>query len=347
MPMPTPQANPYPTPPESSQPTESGGPIDADPIPPNSSQPIEFERPIDLHYYLTEGLEGTEHNEYVDIRSFREAVDAQVAAFHSEKADEFPSPYLIFSPVTPRQLAKINSVRKTDYKKVRIFYFNEPQILIIKHMPGPYHELATKGLERIIIKKIDEGGQGPKILPIGCTLYQGRVNQKEADASFRPRNARPLVTDWPSVIVECGVFETAQRLTVDGMWWIDNSRGQVKLALLLFVNAKAKTIRIETWKKDTIENPQQTRGHDEGNVTRPTRQKIITITPKGITGTPLKLSFRDIFLRKPKRELGERNYRITEDDLKDYYETVWPASEDITSPAESCKSTLFSLINFL
>ena len=155
----------------------------------------------------------------------------------------------------------------------------------------------------------------------------------------RPRNARPSRTDWPSVVVECEVFETAQRLTVDGMWWIDNSRGQVKLALLLFVNVKAKAIRIETWKKDTIENPQQTREHDEGNVTGPTRQKTITITPKGITGTPLKLSFRDIFLHKPKRELGEKNYRIPEDDLKDYYETVWLASEDITSPAESCKLT--------
>ena len=57
--------------------------------------------------------------------------------------------------------------------------------MIVKHMHGPYNELATKGLERIIIKKINEGGQGPKILPIGSTLYQGNVNQKEADASFK------------------------------------------------------------------------------------------------------------------------------------------------------------------
>jgi len=96
-----------------------------------------------MHYYLTEGLEGVEHYEYCDIRSFKGAVDSQAEAFCSGKADESPSPYLIFSPVTPHQLAKIDSVRKTHYKKVRILYLNEPEVLIVKHIPSLKHELAT------------------------------------------------------------------------------------------------------------------------------------------------------------------------------------------------------------
>ncbi|CUS06943.1 unnamed protein product, partial [Tuber aestivum] len=70
---------------------------------------------------------------------------------------------------------------------------------------------------------------------------------KEADASFRPLRARPGHHQWPTVVHECGVSETARRLTVDGKWWINNSGGAVKIVLLVFVNEKAKTIRIEMW----------------------------------------------------------------------------------------------------
>jgi len=134
--------------------------------------------------------------------------------------------------------------------------------------------------------------------------------------------------------------ETAQRLIVDGKWWIKDSGGAVKIVLLFFINVKAKTIRIEMWKKDTIENPQQTHPHDEEKVIGSTLKKAVNITPKAITGTPLKLRFRDIFLRKPKKELGEANYLITEEDMREYYHKVWPASLDVSSPAESCKLVL-------
>jgi len=182
---------------------------------------------------------------------------------------------------------------------------------------------------------------------MGATTYRGTLGKKEADASLRPNRARPKETDWPSVILEGALSDTAQRLIVDGKWWIENSDGAVKMVLLFFVNVKAKTIRIEMWKKNTIENPQQTRGHGEEEVTGPTRKKTLNITSTVITGAPFKLQFRDIFLRRPKEELGEANYHITEQDMREFYNKVWPASLDVTSPAESCKSALLiSRVNF-
>jgi len=150
--MPTPQADAYQTPPDSSQTKEPEG-------------------ALDMHYYLTEGLEGAEHYEYRDICSFTGAVDSQADVFRSGKADESPHQYLIFSPVTPHQLANIDSVRETHYKKVRILYLNEPEVLIVKHMPSPKHQLATLEFQCIIIKKIYEGGQGAKITLMGSTTY--------------------------------------------------------------------------------------------------------------------------------------------------------------------------------
>ncbi|CUS11377.1 unnamed protein product, partial [Tuber aestivum] len=146
---------------------------------------------------------------------------------------------------------------------------------------------------------------------------------KEADGSLRPRRARPNHNDWPTFITECGVSETPRRLEVDARWWIDSSNGDVKLVLLLFVSVKTKTIRIELWKQAMVENPQRTRTNDEDEVIRPTLKRVINITPESVTGAPLKLNFRDLFLRKPKKDRGEGNYVITEPDLRSYYEAIW------------------------
>ncbi|KAG0133074.1 hypothetical protein HOY82DRAFT_669170 [Tuber indicum] len=276
---------------------------DAYPTPPDSSQPIEPARPLDMHYYLTEGLEGVEHHEYHDIRSFKGAVDSRSDAMCLGKADEFLPPYLILSPVTPRQLANIDQVRKTRYKNLRILYLNEPKTLIVKHMPGPVHEMVTSRFVYTIWKKIDEGGQLAEIACMGSTTYQGKLCCKEADGSFRPLRARPDQYDWPTVILECGVTESPRRLTADARWWFENSEDAVKI----------------------------TRGNDHREVTGPILKRLINITAESITGAPLKLRFKDIFLRKHKNERGEGNYIITEHDLRDYYNMIWPPEPEAGS----------------
>ncbi|KAG0128506.1 hypothetical protein HOY82DRAFT_522320 [Tuber indicum] len=247
------------------------------------------------------------------------------------KADESLPPYLILSPVTPRQLANIDQVRKTRYKNLRILYLNEPKTLIVKHMPGPVHEMVTSRFVYTIWKKIDEGGQLAEIASMGSTTYQGKLCCKEADGSFRPLRARPDQYDWPTVILECGVTESPRPLTADARWWFENSEDAVKIVLLFFVSVKYETIRIELWKCATVENPQQTRGNDHREVTGPILKRLINITAESITGAPLKLRFKDIFLRKHKNERGEGNYIITEHDLRDYYNMIWPPEPEAGS----------------
>ncbi|PUU72554.1 hypothetical protein B9Z19DRAFT_1069681 [Tuber borchii] len=200
-------------------------------------------------------------------------------------------------------------------------------------MPGPEHELTARTFDSIIKQKITDGGQEALIQHMGSTQYDGTYNAKEADASFKPLRARPGRLDWPTVILEVGVSEKPRRSSLDAKWWIENSGGAIRVVLLFFVNLSRKTIRIEMWKKDTIDNPQHTRDHNQQEVTGPTLKQTINITPTGITGAPLVLSFRDIFLRRRKKRRGENNYIITEDDIQKFYNLVW--LPDVTSESES------------
>ena len=306
---------------------------------PNTPQHIERKSPLDMHYYLTEGLEGVKHHEFRDIQSFKGAVDA----LRSGNVDECFPPYLIFSPVTTRQLAKIDRFRETGYKRLRILYLNEPKVLIVKYIPGCVPEMAVKGFERAIWEKIGAGGQGAEISLMGRTTYQATESRKEPDASLGPHRARPNDSDWPTVILECGLSEYARRLTADARWWLHASGGAVKIVLLVFASAKEKTIRIELWELHTIEHEEVTRENNTADVTVPTMKEAINITTDTVTGGPLTLKFKDIFLRKPKTKRREADYVFTAEDMRSYYNYIWPSacSEDEYCESISVSSCMF------
>lgn len=50
----------------------------------------------DIHYYLTEGLEGIEHQQYREVKSFIRAIESQAKESRSGNAGQ----YAVFAPVT-------------------------------------------------------------------------------------------------------------------------------------------------------------------------------------------------------------------------------------------------------
>ncbi|PWW77931.1 hypothetical protein C7212DRAFT_175711, partial [Tuber magnatum] len=161
------------------------------------------------------------------------------------------------------------------------------------------------------------------LLSVGRTTCQGTSSKKEANGAFKPRLARQRVTDWPTIVLESGVSESPQRLKVDARWWLDNSRGDVKIALLFFVSRAAKTICIEHWEMQTSENPRLPRTYPNSMAARPTVQGSIKIDAHRVTGGTLVLKFEKIFLRAPDLARGEENVTFTIQDLRDYYDDVW------------------------
>ena len=64
---------------------------------------------------------------------------------------------------------------------------------------------------------------------IGRTRFSGIGSEKEADTSLKPASRTPG-TGWPTVVFECGVSESLERLRVDARWWLENSKGEVGTA---------------------------------------------------------------------------------------------------------------------
>lgn len=140
----------------------------------------------DMHYYLTEGLEGVEHQEYGDMQSFTRAIDSQANQLYPGNADESPSQYMVFSHVTQEDLYKIEHVRDTHYKRLRFLYLNDPKALIVKIMPGIAHELATWGFEQAFLRKARGMCLEHALVGVRGTKYRGISSRKEADAAFKP-----------------------------------------------------------------------------------------------------------------------------------------------------------------
>ncbi|KAG0136654.1 hypothetical protein HOY82DRAFT_549483 [Tuber indicum] len=271
---------------------------------------------LDTDYYLTKGLEDAEHLEYRNRDSFTGAIDSRAGELSSGGADESQCPYLILSPVTQTQLAIIENIRDTSYKRLRFLYLNDPQALIVKVMPSGLHEFATEafmGLRRALPS-------------VGRTTYEGTLSKKEADGGFKPPLARPRENDWPTIVLESGVSESPQRLKVGARWWLANSRGDVKIVLLFFVSKAARTIRTEQWELESSENSRIARAYPGPAATRPTIKGLAKIDAHSVTGGALELGFEKVFLRAPDLDRGEGDFTFTIQDLRDYYDDVWTAA---------------------
>lgn len=82
---------------------------------------------------------------------------------------------------------------------------------------------------------------------LDAAQFQGRNLSKEADGVYKPVHIRSCGCDWPTIVFESGLSESLDRLRTDAEWWLIESRGQVKIALLISVKAALSAIRIEKW----------------------------------------------------------------------------------------------------
>jgi len=253
------------------------------------------------NYYLTEGLEGVKAQHYRGTQSFMTAIDLQADQLRSGNAGQ----YAVFSPVTQDQLANIDLFRDTHYKSLRFLYYENEETLIVKIMPSIAPELACTQFELKLVLKLAEMGLQDELLNIRSTTIQGIQCRKEADSAFQPWSSRPYKTDWPTLVIECGVSESINRLRGDSNWWFTNSAAQVKTVLLFSVSEKKRKIHIEQWEM------------------RKEAKCIWTIDIVGAdaAGASLQLSFEHLFLRKPGKD--EMDLIFTTQDLERFAANVW------------------------
>ncbi len=200
--------------------------------------------------------------------------------------------YLAIQKVNKRALEDIDE--KLD-KHVRICYFQEEELLIIKYMPSVEHEHARMRIHNQIQAKVwSMGISDAEFYSLGSARYYGANSNKEADCAYKSRSVRRQEKDWPTLVIEVGRFESLSQLRQDVRWWLIESKGEVQIALLMSIRESSSTLLIEKWE---LRAPSLDRSAANNSIDVPESVQIVEVTPNGTTGGPLVLEFDKIFLR--------------------------------------------------
>ncbi|KAG0633185.1 hypothetical protein HOY80DRAFT_993092 [Tuber brumale] len=197
-------------------------------------------------------------------------------------------------------------------------YLDDQEVLIVKIIPGSIYKVSATLFANLLEQKATMAGGGDNLVEMGGTRFQGIASSKEADMAFKPQSSRPNKTDWPTIVIECGVVENLERLRVDCHWWLANSVGAVKIVLLICVDERNRKIHLE--KLETI-----MASNALPSTTRTTHTQEVDVIGSVATGAPLNFNFENIFLHKPAN--NQADLVITTKDLEEYGERIWRCAE--------------------
>jgi len=287
----------------------------------STTQSSEGRAQLDMQYYLTAGLEGVKRQRYRNIRSFSKAIDSRYKEFHDGnwKAGQ----YMVFLSVTQKHLADIHRLRQRRHKGLGWMYLKSEEVLIVKVIPSAVTEIAQRGFGMELDMKTMKMGPSSRLCDVGCATFEGLIGQKEADSTFKPM-CRIREEDWPTIVFECGLSESLERLRVDSRWWLENST-DVKIALLFSISRADKGIHLEQWEMLTAPDLHATGAHHNPLTTRLTKTNEIDIVAGVASGAPLTLDFEKVFLRP--RVLGEGDIVFSAQELEEWAAHIWAGAK--------------------
>ena len=236
--------------------------------------------------------------------------------------------YVPFSKVTLARFTVIDKHREQTRSKVRFAYFPDIATLIIK-IPTSIHEQAHLSLAMKLVRLTARMGVGEsEFVPYGATTMKSenysQPSQKEGDSTFRNKLIRQGDNAWPSLVIEAGNTESLPHLRSDAKWWIETSKGEVRIVVLIKVDKLKKSIAILKY----IPRPRPMAYPNTRNAPTmvPVESATITIdqsvTPSQIQEAPLTLEFDQVFSRQPNPP-NERDFILTAADLDEWAALLW------------------------
>lgn len=226
--------------------------------------------------------------------------------------------YIVFLNVTNAQMSSISKQQGKIGKHIRMTHHTDTGDLIIKLMPSVDHEAAHLDLAELFQGLVTQMGisHANRLAAVGGTTYFGPGSSKQADTAYTPR-FRPRA-GWPTIVFESGLSEGIARLRVDARWWLINSSGEVKIALMISVKPAEGSLLIEKWCLSPATNLPIARANPTPNALVPTKMQEIHVTQNPanttqpgtaatytVTGGPLVLEFQSLFLRTPVAPEGD------------------------------------------
>ena len=278
-----------------------------------------------------EGLENINLQPFVGIKDMQKAIKAQSEKLRKGDSEQ---QYLIFARVRAYDLPKIDAARDNMGKHIRLTHYKDTDLLIVK-LPTAEHESAHGNLATKVVAILARMRPGleDEFGFVGTTTYHGRNSSKEADSAYRPLTARPRKTDWPTIVFESGYSESLRHLRCVARWWLTESRGNVRIVIIISIQPAQSTLRIEKWELAPLigRRPSTRAFPNAHNILRPlvpTATTEITIasntpigTPLPVIGAPLVLEFDKLFLRPA--VLPETDITFTVQDLSNLAAKFW------------------------
>lgn len=212
-------------------------------------------------------------------------------------------------------------------RAIRLYYDFDSKEIIAKLMLLPAHETPHLLLIDDIREKTREMGLDRRELaPMGHTTYRGGNTARQGDSVVKPAQARNKADDWPTLVIEAGVSESLAQLRIDAGWWLTNSKGDVRIVIIIAIHRQAEKFIIEKWQ---LISPDITRTHSQSNGEFRTPWSTTSITISRTTSSnslvasdDLVIEFSELLLRPPVPP--ESDTVLTKNDLEDWANFTLP-----------------------
>ncbi|KAI2791265.1 hypothetical protein POX_c04122 [Penicillium oxalicum] len=192
---------------------------------------------------------------------------------------------------------------------------------LIKVVPSHSHDTTTDRFTRYIDSRLSAMGIDTfYIMWAATSTYKPTpAKGKQGDQTFIPPSRWPSAQQtadwgWPTFVLETGVSESLPRLREDARWWFADSRGDVRIVLLISI--KKSCVKFEKWQ---LAPPNAARPLTRAYINSMLSQspsmppliqqpaatqqaycaQEVEVTPTDIHGAPIILPFAALFDRDP------------------------------------------------
>ncbi len=211
---------------------------------------------------------------------------------------------------------------------------SETKTLVIS-VPSKPHEAMHLLLYREVEAGIRQMGLRHSWMPMDATTLDSHRRNNgsngdsgEGDSSGGRYSERGGEADWPTLAIEAGKVQSYAALKIKMAWWFAQSNHDVKMVLLVSLNLRHQTIKIERWQEEPVSTRPGAATRNSSRLNPVCVQSITirqdeTTNPISyqVTRGDLVLPFELLFLRDPGPQEGD--VVITVADLQALGRMVW------------------------
>ncbi|KAG0627353.1 hypothetical protein M758_2G194100 [Ceratodon purpureus] len=181
---------------------------------------------------------------FQDMASFKKSVHRCCDDFVAGSSVQ----YMAFTDVTLNRFHDIDALHegRTSLPSMVVLYDGREEVMIVKFVPSLLHQMAAARFHDILHEKFINLGVDNRIFNVGsCWFGDPNDRCKEADNAFTMDERHH--DEFPSFVVEVGVFESLQMLKSDAHYWLTKSNERTRLVIIVYIDKVSRKILLQRW----------------------------------------------------------------------------------------------------